>query len=136
MFFHGIFLPWVRRIGAWLFWPALAVVMWGELTPHPPRLAGPWIWDKLDHFTAYFGLSLLSTLAWGLRRSLALVFLGVVALGGGLEILQGLVGRDGEWGDFLANDLGALAGLAVAATYLAVPRHLVERRLVEGAPRD
>ena len=131
MFFHGIFLPWVRRAGAMLFWPALAVVIWGELTPHPPKLAGPWHWDKLDHFTAYFGLSLLATLACGLRRRLVWVFLAVVALGGGLEILQTLVGRDGEWGDFLANDLGALLGLGVAAAYLVMPRHLVET-----SPRD
>ncbi len=131
MFFHGIFLPWMRRAGAVLFWPALAVVIWGELTPHPPRLAGPWVWDKLDHFTAYFGLSLLSALGWGLRRSLIWVFLAVVSLGGGMEILQTLVGRDGEWGDFLANDLGALLGLGVATAYLAMPR-----RLVETPPRD
>jgi len=127
MFFHGIFLPWVRRAGKILFWPALAVVIWGELTPHPPRLEGPLMWDKLDHFIAYFGLSMLSTLAWGLRRSLAGLFLGLVALGGGLEILQSLVGRDGEWGDFIANDLGILLGLAVAAAYLAAPRQLVEK---------
>jgi VanZ family protein len=128
MFFHGIFLPWIRRAGAWLFWPALAVVAWGELTPHPPHLAGPWMWDKLDHFTAYFGLTLLSSLAWGLRRSLVLVFLAMVALGGTLELLQGLVGRDPEWDDFFANDLGALAGLVVAAAYLAVPRRLVDTK--------
>ena len=131
MFFHGIFLPWLRRAGKVMFWPALIIVAWGELTPHPPRLAGPWLWDKLDHFTAYFGLSLLATLAWGLRRSLVWVFLGVVALGGSLEIAQILVGRDGEWGDFFANDLGALLGLTMASAYLAIPR-----RLVAEAPRD
>jgi VanZ family protein len=127
MFFHGIFLPWLRRLGAWLFWPALAVVAWGELTPHPPRLEGPLMWDKLDHFIAYFGLALLATLAWGLRRSLIWVFLAVVSLGGVLEILQTIVGRDGEWGDFAANDLGALAGLGLAAAYLAVPRRLARK---------
>jgi VanZ family protein len=126
MFFHGIFLPWIRRFGAILFWPALAVVMWGELTPHPPQLAGPLMWDKLDHFIAYFGLALLSTLAWGLKRSLIWLFLGLVVLGGGMEILQALLGRDAEWGDFIANDLGILTGLGVAAAYLAVPRQLVE----------
>jgi VanZ family protein len=136
MFFRGIFLPWFRRAGALLFWPALAVVIWGELTPHPPRLAGPWLWDKLDHFTAYFGLTLLSSLAWGLRRSLLLVFLAMVALGGALELIQMLVGRDGEWGDFLANDLGAAAGLGLAALYLAMPRRLVAHHLVESARRD
>ena len=131
MFFHGIFLPWMRRIGKVMFWPALIVVAWGELTPHPPRLAGPFQWDKLDHFIAYFGLSLLATLAWGLRRSLVWVFLAMVALGGSLEIIQSFVGRDAEWGDFLANDLGAMLGLALAIAYLAVPR-----RLVGGASRD
>ena len=127
MFFHGIFLPWIRRAGKILFWPALAVVIWGELSPHPPELPGPLMWDKLDHFIAYFGLALLSTLAWGLKRSLVWLFLGLVALGGGMEILQALLGRDAEWGDFLANDLGILIGLGVAATYLAAPRQLVER---------
>jgi VanZ family protein len=127
MFFRGIFLPWIRRFGAWLFWPALAVVAWGELTPHPPQLEGPLMWDKLDHFIAYFGLTLLATLAWGLRRSLIWVFLAVVALGGALEILQTMVGRDGEWGDFAANDLGALAGLGLATAYLAVPRRIARK---------
>ena len=131
MFFHGLFLPWMRRLGQVMFWPALIVVVWGELTPHPPKLAGPWLWDKLDHFTAYFGLALLATLGWGLQRSLVWVLLGLMALGGSLEIVQSLVGRDGEWGDFFANDLGTLVGLTVAAAYLAVPR-----RLVEGARRD
>ena len=126
MFFHGIFLPWMRRIGKVMFLPALIVVAWGELTPHPPRLAGPWMWDKLDHFTAYFGLS-LATLGWGLKRSLVWVFLGVVALGATLEFLQSLVGRDGEWGDFIANDLGALLGMVLAAAYLAMPRRLVDK---------
>ena len=126
MFFHGIFLPWVRRLGKVMFWPALIVVVWGELTPHPPKLPGPWLWDKLDHFTAYFGLALLATLGWGLNRSLIWVFLGLVALGGSLEIAQSFMGRDGEWSDFFANDLGALLGLGVAAAYLAVPRRLVE----------
>jgi VanZ family protein len=130
IFFHGIFLPWVRRAGAWLFWPALAVVAWGELTPHPPQVAAL-LWDKAEHFIAYFGLTLLASLAWGLRRSLVWVLAGMVALGGALEILQSFVGRDGEWGDFLANNLGALAGLGVAVVYLSIPR-----RLVAGARAD
>jgi VanZ family protein len=69
------------------------------------------------------------------------VFLAMVALGGTLELLQGLVGRDSEWGDFFANDLGAVAGLAVAVAYLAVPRRPVTSRtggphLVDKTPGD
>jgi VanZ family protein len=129
--FQGIFLPWVRRAGALLFWPAAAVVVWGELTPHPPGMAAL-LWDKAEHFIAYFGLTLLASLAWGLRRSLAFVFAGIVALGGALEIIQSFVGRDAEWGDFFANDLGATAGLGVAVVYLLMPR----RRLVVAAVPD
>jgi VanZ family protein len=126
MFFHGIFLPWVRSAGLWLFWPALAVVTWGELTPHPPTIEiGQW--DKAQHFTAYFGLALLATLGWGLRRSLWVVFLAVVLLGGGLEVLQGLLGRDAAWLDQLANTLGALAGTGTAIGYLAMPRRPIDK---------
>ena len=121
MFFHGKFLPWVRRAGLWLFVPALAVVAWGELTPRPPEVAAHF-WDKSEHFTAYFGLALLASLAWGLRRSVLLVLLGVIALGGALEILQSFTGRDAEWLDELANSLGAVMGTALACAYLAIPR--------------
>jgi VanZ family protein len=132
MFFEGKFRPWVRRAGLWLFLPALAVVAWGELTPHPPRIADEVFgWDKAEHFTAYFGLGLLAALAWGLRRSVLLVLVGVIALGGVLEILQSMTGRDAEWLDELANSMGALTGTAVACAYLAIPR-----RLVDGAKRD
>jgi VanZ family protein len=132
MFFQGRFRPWVRRAGLWLFLPALAVVVWGELTPHPPDLAQEgFAWDKAQHFTAYFGLALLASLAWGLRRSVLLVLLGVIALGGALEILQSFTGRDAEWLDEFANSLGAMAGTAVACAYLAIPR-----RLVGDAKRD
>lgn len=132
MFFEGKFRPWVRRAGLWLFAPALAVVAWGELTPHPPQIADKVFgWDKAEHFTAYFGLALLAALAWGLRRSVLLVLVGVIALGGVLEILQSMTGRDAEWLDELANSLGALTGTAVACAYLAIPR-----RLVDGAKRD
>jgi VanZ family protein len=130
MFFHGIFLPWLRRIGRWCFWPALAVVAWGELTPHPPSMAEH-VWDKAEHFTAYFGLALLATLAWGLKRSLIWIYLGIAALGGALEILQFYTGRDGDWHDELANCLGAATGMGLAALYLVIPR-----RLVDGPPRD
>ena len=131
IFFRGIFLPKVRRAGAWLFWPALAVVAWGELTPHLPKVAAL-LWDKVEHFIAYFGLALLASLGWGLRRSLVFVFAAVVGLGGALEILQSFVGRDAEWGDFFANTLGALGGLVLAVVYLSIPR----RRLVAGLAPD
>lgn len=126
MFFQGKFLPWLRRAGLWLFWPAVLVVAWGQLTPQPPSVVEGH-WDKAQHFTAYFGLALLATLAWGRRRGLIWIVLGVIALGGVMEILQGIVGRDAAWLDQLANTLGSLAGAGVAIAYLAIPRRLVDR---------
>jgi VanZ family protein len=121
-FFHGILLPWARRAGAWLFAPALAVVSWGELTAHPPSLPGPWQWDKFDHCTAYVGLGLLATLGWGKRHTFLWIWSAVMAIGAILEAVQSFVGRDAEWGDLLANAVGATIGSALAAAYLAVPR--------------
>lgn len=102
--------------------PALAVVAWCELVPHPPSLPGPWALDKVDHLTAYFGLALLATLGWGLRWSLVWVLLSVIAIGAGLQGIQYLVGWEAEWGNVLADALGAVAGLAVAVAYLSSPR--------------
>ncbi len=76
---------WARRLAFWLFWPALILVVWGELTPHPPRLDAP---DKLLHFLAYFGLSGIATTALGRGRVVLAIVLGLIALGGALEILQ------------------------------------------------
>ena len=130
MFFQCKFLPWLRRAGLWLFWPAVAVVVWGQLTPQPPSLVENH-WDKAQHFTAYFGLSLLATLAWGRRRGLIWILLAIIAMGAVMEVLQGMVGRDADWLDEVANSLGALTGMGLALAYLAIPR-----RLVGGAKRD
>ncbi len=125
----GKFAPLLRhrtkQAAFWLLWPAIAVIAWGELTPHPPQEAALF-WDKAEHFIAYFGLALMGVLGWSGRRVLP-IFLAVVALGGTLEILQAFVGRDAEWGDMLANTIGAVAGVAVALALLAAAR-LVDRR--------
>jgi VanZ family protein len=104
---------WSRRLAFWVFWPALIVVVWGELTPHPPRIEAP---DKLLHFLAYFGLSGIATVALG-RRVVVIVAV-LIALGGMLEILQMFTGRDAEWLDEAANAAGAMSGALVGLLYL------------------
>lgn len=111
----------LRRLAVLLFWPGVALIAWGELTPNPPD-AAQHIWDKTEHFTAYFGLAAMATLVIGPRRLLAWALLGVVALGALLEVLQGIMGRDAELGDVVANTLGALAGLAVAMLFIRLTR--------------
>jgi VanZ family protein len=111
----------IRFLSIWLFWPGVLLITWGELTPRPPHLEGPFGWDKMDHFTAYFGLAAMATMVVGLRPRLAWIIAGVILFGGALEILQGFVGRDPELGDFIANSIGVFAGLAVAVLFLRLP---------------
>ena len=99
----------LRRVLAWLFWPALAVVVWGELTPSPPHEV-QLIWDKALHFTSYFGLALLATLVTRASRKAIWAVLALVAFGGVLEFVQGLIGRDAEIMDEVANIIGAVSG--------------------------
>ncbi|HTT98291.1 MAG TPA: VanZ family protein [Rhizomicrobium sp.] len=120
------FVKFLHRLAMWLFWPAVALVTWGELTPSPPHLEAH-VWDKLLHFTAYFGLAGMA--AWSLKSRWAVLYavLGLIAFGGLLEIVQGMTGRDADIFDELANTLGAISG--VVAGLLLI-------RLVEGRASD
>lgn len=83
-------------------------------------------WDKAAHFIAFYGLTILLFSAFPERRRIDLATLAVFA-GSAIEILQTLTGRDGEWGDAVADGLGALAVLApVWLEWARRPR--VERR--------
>lgn len=79
--------------------------------------------DKVEHFSAYLALAM-----WfgGLvpPRRYAVLGLALLALGGGIEIAQGLMGlgREADWRDFYADAAGAIAGLALC---LAGLRHWV-----------
>ena len=102
---------WRRRAqlaAATLFWPAIAVVVWGELKPstHGPETG----FDKILHFTAYFGLAAIATVALGRSRAALWAALALATFGGILEIVQSFVGRDAEWLDEVANIAGAFAG--------------------------
>jgi len=109
-----------RSLARWVFLPALAIVVWGELKPstHGPEV----IWDKVLHFTAYFGLAGIATVALGRRKASIWAAFALAVFGGILEIVQSLVGRDAEWGDELANIVGVCAGCAAAWLTL----HLVD----------
>jgi VanZ family protein len=103
----------LRILSLRLFWPGVALIVWGELTPTPPELGPEFNWDKLQHFTAYFGLASMATMVLTPRdRFFAL--LDVILLGGLLELLQAVFGRDADLWDFAANSLGAVCGFGVA----------------------
>lgn len=123
----------LRLLSLWLFWPGVAVVIWGELTPHPPHLEGIFAWDKLDHFTAYFGLAAMATMVTGLRPRLIWLIGGLILFSGTLELAQALTGRDAEILDFIANSLGALSGALTAVMILLLFR---DRALVARPASD
>jgi len=100
----------LRIADAILFYPALLLVIWGELSGRPPPLLLQGSNDKLLHFIAYFGLTAMSAAGFKTRRPVIFACLGVIFLGGVLEIVQGFIGRDMSIYDEIANTLGVIAG--------------------------
>lgn len=74
------------------------------------------IWDKAAHFIA-FGLILwsLGVLFRRLPRTWAALI--AIAIGAGVEVVQGHIGRDPSWGDFLADILGVATALLIWAVW-------------------
>lgn len=112
---------WLQRSGVYLFWPAVALIVWGELSPQAGALEFE-VSDKVLHFTAYFGLAGMVCLALKADRRVLAATLGLAALGGVLEVLQGFTGRDPSIFDELANIAGAFSGAACGWLALRVLR--------------
>jgi len=88
----------------------------------PPHDLPHWrINDKFEHLIAYAGLAIWFGGLLPLRRY-GLLAVALLALGGGIEIAQGLMGlgREADWRDFYADALGAAFGLSLC---LAGLRH-------------
>lgn len=107
----------VARAAAILFPPAWAGVVGGELGKSGPGIS---IWDKALHFSAYFILASLASMALKSRRAMLLAALGLVAMGGILEIVQGFIGRDCDIHDEYANTLGVVAGVILGRAVMAL----------------
>ncbi len=119
----------VRQIDAWLVAPAIIVVVVAELSHSSLVQALEFnVWDKLLHFTAYFGLALMTTIAVRADRRALWWALFLVALGGVLEVVQGMTGRDCDIYDELANTLGVIAGLGIGWLGITL---LKTRRIIE-----
>lgn len=82
------------------------LVVWFSLAPMTAEPVARHI-DKLEHFAAYSGLTLLGIAALG-RATLGLVA-AILVFGAGVEVLQALLptGRTGSMLDALANAAGA-----------------------------
>jgi VanZ family protein len=108
----------VRIADAILFWPALGLVIWGEIFAPPENVLLAKVNDKILHSFAYFVLAAMASVALKSRRSALLAVVAIIVLGGLLEIIQGYVGRDMSLYDELANMAGAIPGGIIARLFI------------------
>jgi len=96
----------------------LLAVLGLSLNPRPEAILGRLsLYDKAGHFAAYLVLSFFAMRSIGRRGALPLVLAvaACTALGGLIEIIQPLVGRRMELGDFLVDLGGSAIGPVIAA---------------------
>ena len=109
----------MRKAGIAVGWAWAAAIVWLSLTPSPPAVDiehG----DKLGHFVAYGWLMFWFSQFYVKARTRMAYALLFIAMGVGLEFLQGRFGyRTYEMFDMYANTLGVLLGWAAA---LVLPR--------------
>ncbi len=95
----------------WVVWAGMVIT--GSLLPGPMLPAAP-VGDKIEHFTAYFGLCVLPPLFLASRRNVLLSPIVMILLGISLELAQTQIpGRTCDIFDVRANAIGACVGFAV-----------------------
>jgi VanZ family protein len=126
-----IFVPSLRYPRVWFFAGVLIalVVTFYSLLP-AERLPQVGVSDKIEHIVAYalLGFWFASVVA---RWDYIFMLLALLALGGGIEIVQGLMkmGREADILDFVADCVGAGGGVVLALTPLGRWPLLIERLL-------
>lgn len=107
----------MRTAGIAAGWGWAAAIVWLSLTPAPPEVDIAHS-DKLGHFAGYGLLMFWFAQLYQERKSRIAYALGFVAMGVGLELLQGQLGyRTYEVFDMYANALGVLLGWAAALVF-------------------
>ena len=128
-------MPTLRYPRAWFFAGLClaGIITFFSLIP-AQRLPQIGVSDKIEHAVAYLmlGFWFASVIA---RWDYIFVLLALVALGGGIEIAQGLMGlgREADLRDFAANSIGASAGVLLALTPLGRWAETLERCLTRRA---
>lgn len=104
---------------AWLAagWLLIFLIAWLSLMPSPPTpLRFPHV-DKLEHLIAYAALMGWFAQLYHTNRERVILAMAFIALGAGIELLQGWGGhRSAEWTDLLADSLGITLGLLLGTT--------------------
>jgi VanZ family protein len=94
----------------------LVVIIGAMVGPFQNLEAASNVWDKAAHFVA-FGLILWSIGVLFRRLPRTLAALSAFLLGGAVELIQGMVGRDASSGDLVADGLGILTALLLWAVW-------------------
>ena len=105
----------------------ILLVVYLSLTPHPID-APSWMNFKLGHILAYAWLMFWFTQIHDSSGTRAAIGLAFLAMGIGLEYVQGMVGRDFSYTDMRDDGIGIVIGLTLAVTPLGRALELVERR--------
>ena len=96
---------------------AIGVILWLALSANPPRAAGLFDFDKLNHLAAFFVLAVLTEYAFPTLTDVALKLLPLLGFGMLIEVLQYWVGyRYFEWLDVVADLAGLLLFLFARKT--------------------
>lgn len=118
----------LHKVWLGLGWLWIGLVCYLSLMPHPPEPVSFEGVDKLEHLLAYAGLMLWFCQVYVTRAARIRVLVGLVLLGVGIEILQGMGGyRYFEYADMLANSGGVLTGWGLAHTRMGRVILLLER---------
>jgi VanZ family protein len=103
-------LPAAARLGGYAV--AVAVLLYLCLAP-AKDLPPVTLWDKVEHASAWFVLAAIGLAFWPWRPGRVAGF--ALVLGALVEVLQAtpVVGRDGDWRDWIADSLGVTAALVI-----------------------
>jgi glycopeptide antibiotics resistance protein len=100
----------MRILGLALGWGWAATIVWLSLTPRPPQIDVQF-GDKIGHFGAYGLLMLGFCILYPALRARIFHATGFIAMGVGLEFVQGWLGyRTFDVMDMAANTIGVLLG--------------------------
>lgn len=125
----------LRYFRWWLVlgWLIVAAVIYLSLASKMPVSVPLRFGDKVGHFIAYgvlmgWFVQLFQSRPWLILHAVLLVAMGI-----GLEFIQGYYGRRFEYADMAANTLGVMLGLALAWTPLGSLLQRVEGRFFRRA---
>ena len=118
------------RIAQVLLVLAIGVILWLALSANPPRAAGLFDFDKLNHLAAFFVLALLTEYAFPSVVVIVLKLAPLLGFGLLIEVLQYWVGyRYFEWLDVAADAAGIVLFWVIRGTLRRTFDPLIQKAL-------